>query len=198
MLSPLKLSVALLASLVFLSSCSTIKTEGKQEVSIDTPACPKASCTLRNLMGTYEVPSTPGIVTVNRVCAKLRLTCSRSGEADFNMSVGSAFAPLGFDDILFGGIIIGPGLDTLTGAACEYPGYIPVPMSCGDGVPVAKAKKGEPPKRILDTLSRLQCENPEFITKGQESEVYTAECKRGPVILTCNTEGCISNRVEID
>lgn len=189
--------IALCATLTVLSGCASITTGQTQSVSVETPHCPAASCRLTNKDGTYFVPSTPGTVSVDRACGKLSVQCSKEGSNDYVMVVSSSVKAMAFGNILFGGII-GAGVDAATGAACEYPSLIPVPLSCGNAETVVASASSTPvPQHIIDTVIDMKCRNPVFVARAQTGDdVYTAACESNDIILSCGADKCVVNEVE--
>ena len=49
-----------------IANCATITTGQDQVISVNTPNCPAASCSLTNSEGTYYINKTPGTVTINK------------------------------------------------------------------------------------------------------------------------------------
>ena len=148
-------SLFLLAVLFVVSGCASITTGQDQVVSVETPGCPAASCRLTNKDGTFFVSSTPGTVSVNRACGKLTVSCSLDGHPDSTLTVSSSVKAMAFGNIIFGGLI-GAGVDTATGAACQYPSLIPVPMQCGAEEAAGEGVVAEIDQEVLDMASRAQ------------------------------------------
>ena len=186
----------LLATLFAFYGCASITTGQDQVVSVETPGCPAASCRLTNKDGTFFVASTPGTVSVNRACGKLTIECSLDGHPDSVLTVSSSVKAMAFGNIIFGGLI-GAGVDTATGAACQYPSLIPVPMDCG-----AEVKEGgvaaEIDQEILDMAAELKCVDLVHAgTASDGTEVYNAKCEEADSLLTCGEKGCSVSEVEI-
>lgn len=176
---------------LFLTNCASIVTGQSQTVSVEVPNCPVASCRLSNRDGTYFVPSVPGTVQVNRVCGDLTLQCSASGEPDFIMTVGESIEAMAWGNILLGGFI-GAGVDAFTGAACEYPTLIPVPMACGttNSASINQAVI-QIPQNVLDAAEQLSCTTPVFMSRAPAGvDVYTSVCSGNNVIMSCDVEEC--------
>lgn len=189
--------ISLLVALLAVSGCASITTGQHQIVSVDTPNCPSASCTLTNKDGTYYVSSTPGTVSVNRACGKLTVACSVEGEPDSIITVSSSIKAMAFGNIIFGGLI-GAGVDTATGAACQYPSLIPVPMICGDEQEAGAGEVVAVPQDILDMAGELECTDLVFAGAAVDgSNVYTAKCEGADSLLTCNDDGCSTSEIEI-
>jgi hypothetical protein len=117
-----------LVVLVAASGCASIVNGHNQPLSLQTPDCEGASCTLTNSKGTWYVKS-PGSVTVHRAYGDLMVTCAKEGYTGASNTVASSTKGMAFGNILFGGII-GAGVDIGTGAAYDYPALISNPISC--------------------------------------------------------------------
>ncbi len=186
----IRIFLALLPS-VALVNCASIVTGQSQTVSVEVPNCPAASCRLSNRDGTYFLPNTPGTVQVNRVCGDMTLQCSAPGQNDFVMTVSESIEAMAWGNILLGGII-GAGVDAFTGAACEYPTLIPVPMSCG----VAETNQPNQslfqlPENVQNAAEQLNCTQPVFVSRAPAGvDVYTSVCEGNNVIMSCDAEDC--------
>ena len=78
-----KLAKALLLALS-LSSCASIFTGTSQDISVNTPGCPSAQCTLANSEGNWSIDKTPGTVTVTKDSTTLVIECkTKDSEPDF-------------------------------------------------------------------------------------------------------------------
>lgn len=182
------LTILMIAAIA--SGCASLTTGQNQTVSVQTPDCPEASCELTNKEGSFYISSTPGTVMVNRACAKLTVTCSKDGYTDEAVTVSSSVKAMTFGNILFGGII-GAGVDAATGAACEYPTVIPVPMVCGDRNVTPVMASSEYPDPLRKAADKLECIDVRYIGDGpEESSVYSANCRGAGALLTCNTKDC--------
>ncbi len=180
-------SITIMFAVLVVTGCASITTGQDQPVSVETPACPAASCKLTNKDGTYYIPTTPGTVQVNRACGKLTLQCSKDGADDFIMTVSSSVKAMAFGNIIFGGLI-GAGVDTVTGAACEYPDLIPVPMDCGGS---SASATQDTPENVAASATELGCEAPRFLSRSvQGADVYTTDCNGAKMLLTCDDKGC--------
>ncbi|HZZ92298.1 MAG TPA: hypothetical protein VFE23_07035 [Usitatibacter sp.] len=123
------LRIVLAAVVLAISSgCASIVSGHNQPLSVNTPECEGASCTLTNSKGTWYVKS-PGSVTVHRAYGDLMVTCSKEGYMSATSSVASSTKGMAFGNILFGGVI-GAGVDIGTGAAYDYPNVISNPIAC--------------------------------------------------------------------
>ena len=72
--------ILLILSFLFLSNCASIMSDSVQAISVDTPNCRGAKCTLNNSNGVYFVQSTPGTVSVEKAFGDLTVTCEKNGQ----------------------------------------------------------------------------------------------------------------------
>ncbi len=121
-------SLLLPLAILVLPGCASIVTGHNQPVSLQTPDCEGASCTLTNSKGTWYV-KTPGTVTVHRAYGDLTIVCSKDGYPSATSTSASATKAMAFGNILFGGLI-GVGVDVGTGAAYDYPALMTNPIAC--------------------------------------------------------------------
>lgn len=185
----LRSATAALCALL-LSSCASITTGQNQTVSVETPLCPAVTCRLVNKDGTFFVASTPGTVMVNRSCGDLTIQCSKAGETDYLMTVDSSVKAMAFGNLLFGGII-GVGVDAVTGAACEYPSLIPVPMDCRAPSVADAPIKDAVPEAVDKAAVALKCADPHPLMDGPDGgRFYTASCADHDIMLRCDDKGC--------
>lgn len=184
--------------LLLMSGCASITTGQDQTVSIVTPSCPGASCELVNKDGTFYVPVTPGTVVVNRACGALSVRCSKEGHNDTMISVGSSVKAMAFGNIIFGGFI-GAGVDAVTGAACQYPSMIPVPMDCGVSADSEVVSVEAMSPQLAEAVEDLECEDVRSVGEGPDrSRVYSARCKEGGVLFICaDGEDCQASEYDL-
>ena len=115
-------------SLLILSNCASIISDSIQPVSVDTPNCRGAKCTLNNSNGVYFVQITPGTVSVEKAYGDLTVTCEKDGQT-FTSTHQSKANVATYGNILLGGI---PGalIDGGSGKGYDYPNYIVNNLSC--------------------------------------------------------------------
>ena len=120
--------ILLILSFLFLSNCASIMSDSVQAISVDTPNCRGAKCTLNNSNGVYFVQSTPGTVSVEKAYGDLTVTCEKDGET-FTSTHQSKANVATYGNILLGGI---PGalIDGGSGKGYDYPNYIVNNLSC--------------------------------------------------------------------
>ena len=123
------LAAMALACVALCSGCASIVNGQNQSVSVNTPGCEPAACTLTNEKGTWFV-NTPGSVVVRRAYGAMAVSCVKEGFAPGTATIASATKGMAFGNILLGGVI-GAGVDIGTGAAYDYPELITVSMTCG-------------------------------------------------------------------
>ena len=114
--------ILLILSFLFLSNCASIMSDSVQAISVDTPNCRGAKCTLNNSNGGYFVQSTPGTVSVEKAYGDLTVTCEKDGQT-FTSTHQSKANVATYGNILLGGI---PGalIDGGSGKGYDYPNYI--------------------------------------------------------------------------
>ena len=113
---------------LFLSNCASIMSDSVQAISVDTPNCRGAKCSLNNSNGVYFVQSTPGTVSVEKAYGDLTVTCEKDGQT-FTSTHQSKANVATYGNILLGGI---PGalIDGGSGKGYDYPNYIVNNLSC--------------------------------------------------------------------
>ena len=123
----------LILSFLFLSNCASIMSDSVQAISVDTPNCRGAKCTLNNSNGVYFVQSTPGTVSVEKAFGDLTVTCEKDGQT-FTSTHQSKANVATYGNILLGGI---PGalIDGGSGKGYDYPNYIVNNLSCSKAGP---------------------------------------------------------------
>jgi len=112
---------------IWLSGCASIVNGTKQNVSVDTGRVANASCSLQNSKGKWYINRTPGSTTVHRAYSDLQVKCTKRGYTTVNRTVKSKTKAMAFGNLVFGGLI-GAGIDSVNGAAYDYPEQITVPM----------------------------------------------------------------------
>jgi len=107
------------------------------------------------------------------------------------MTVNSSVKGMAFGNILFGGLI-GAGVDTMTGAACDYPSLIPVPMDCQESPNESTSSGGkEVSEKVVKAAEALDCHEPRFVMKASDgSRLFTAKCEENQILMRCDSEGC--------
>ena len=120
--------ISLIFSHLFLSNCASIMSDSVQAISVDTPNCRGAKCTLNNSNGVYFVQSTPGTVSVEKAYGDLTVICEKDGQT-FTSTHQSKANVATYGNILLGGI---PGalIDGGSGKGYDYPNYIVNNLSC--------------------------------------------------------------------
>ena len=150
----MKNSISALSILTLLvaSGCASITSNPMQTLSLSTSdsaggQLPKASCSLKNDKGAWEVES-PGSIAVHRSSTDLMVECTREGsQAGFLRAISRASGGM-WGNVLIGGGI-GALVDHSTGNGYSDPDDLPVRM----GAPVTLDRR-EPP------LSKASAELP--------------------------------------
>ena len=125
-------AVTALAALALLAcgGCASIVSGQNQSVSVVSKnlgaEVTGARCSLVNDKGTWYA-TTPGSVTVHRSFNELVVECGADGVDRGTVAVKSSTKAMAFGNLLFGGVI-GVGVDTVSGAAYDYPNVITVQM----------------------------------------------------------------------
>ena len=103
---------------LYLSGCASILSDANQSVSLVTPNCKAAKCTLTNNNGTWYIKETPASVVVQKSFNDLVSNCTKNGKSQTEMHKSSANAAT-FGNILPGGI---PGalIDGGSGKGYDY------------------------------------------------------------------------------
>ena len=127
--------ILLILSFLFLSNCASIMSDSVQAISVDTPNCRDAKCTLNNSNGVYFVQRTPGTVSVEKAYGDLTVTCEKDGQT-FTSTHQSKANVATYGNILLGGI---PGalIDGGSGKGYDYPNYIVNNLSCFSDEPIS-------------------------------------------------------------
>jgi len=112
------------------TGCASVVSGQQQTVTVSTDPIKDASCTLENNKGSWEIPSTPGRVSVRRSMDDLYVECKKKGFPKAHKTISSSTKALAFGNALLGpgGVLIGGAIDTSTGAAFDYPQEIKVPI----------------------------------------------------------------------
>jgi hypothetical protein len=161
-----------LASVFLASGCASIVGDDSQPVSIDTPACPGASCRLTNSQGTYIVKSTPETVVINKAYSDLTVTCEKGDEISTSVHQSSANGAT-FGNILLGGI---PGalVDGGSGAGYDYQSYLVNNLKCSASTTVSPAATNTTMKSVYrqpnKTVEERLLELKQLLEKGLISE----------------------------
>ena len=184
------LAVLLCATFSLITGCASIVTGQDQTISINTPNCKGAQCTMTNPEGTYYV-TTPGTVTVNKEYGDLVVTCEKEGIDPFTMQVASSTKGMAFGNILLGGII-GAGVDIATGAAYDYPSQVIHPLDCRTPQQKAAApQSGQFDEKAKTLVDLDNCDAPSFVFVDGKDEIYRTRCLDGTVgVIACNEEEC--------
>ena len=112
-----------------LTGCASIVSGHQQSVSVSTDPVKGAKCTLENNKGSWDVPSTPGNVTVKRSYENLNIECKKKGYGRAHKTVSSSTKAMAFGNILIPGLaVVGGAVDVASGAAYDYPQDIHLPI----------------------------------------------------------------------
>ena len=114
--------LAILIVCASLTGCASIVSGTQQSITLETQSWgspTSAFCTLSNDKGNWTL-MTPGSVSVHRSYSDLNVECQSQGLPKVSTNVKSNMKPLTYGNILLGGVI-GTSIDTLNGAAYDYP-----------------------------------------------------------------------------
>lgn len=119
---------ALIAATISLTGCASIVDGTHQQIQVQTPPAQAAHCVLSNDKGQWEVYNTPNVVKVHKSIGVLYVTCDKHGYYNKTRVVESTTKVMLAGNIVFGSFL-GAGIDTVDGAAFEYPHTIIVPLT---------------------------------------------------------------------
>jgi hypothetical protein len=114
-----------IAIVLNLGACASIVYGQSQGIfinTVDVDGAPVigATCELNNIDGEWIV-TTPNTVFVDKSVEDLNVSCTKNGIEIGKVAVPSSVQPhMMYGNAIFGGVL-GAGIDTITGAAFEYP-----------------------------------------------------------------------------
>jgi hypothetical protein len=115
--------VAAAASLLA-GGCASPGKPVTQTVQVETPGCAQATCELSNDRGSWQVPRTPGSVSVTTSTAPLRVSCRADEGARGSAGTPSTVAPATGAGAVAGGVAGGVAVGAAVGATALS--FIPV------------------------------------------------------------------------
>jgi len=98
------------------AGCATHGQPVTQTLRVETPGWPGASCDLANDRGTWQVPSTPGPVTVATSAQPLRVACRAVGSSGGVGMPSTVNQPTSGAGAVAGGVLGGAAIATAVGA----------------------------------------------------------------------------------
>jgi hypothetical protein len=113
-----------------LSGCATIVSGSSEDVAVQTPSAPGATCVLSNQEGSWTAV-TPGAAHVQRGHNDLLIICTKPGYQEAWTTISSHL-----NDWTIGNLVT-LGVDAGTGAIDQYPHSVQLPMQ--PAAPVAAA-----------------------------------------------------------
>jgi len=113
---------------MFLANCASFLSDSSQPLTVVTPDCPGATCTLTNSKGSFHVKETPATISVRKAYGDLQVSCSK-GEFKHEQAFESSAIGAMYGNILVGGII-GGAIDAGTGKGFEYETRIENQLKC--------------------------------------------------------------------
>lgn len=128
-----KLAITLL-SISLLSACASIFTGTSQDISVNTPGCPSAQCTLANNEGSWSIDKTPGTVAVTKDSTTLVIECKTNDSVPVVTTINADYEGIVWGNILLGGLI-GLFIDMGTGAINKYSkDHIDIDLTCNTNI----------------------------------------------------------------
>ena len=110
------------------SNCASIISDSTQVVSVDTPNCKGAKCTMTNSEGIFYIQSTPGSTAIQKAYGDLTITCEKENFSFTSIHKSKANMAT-YGNILLGGI---PGalIDGGSGKGYDYPTLLINGLNC--------------------------------------------------------------------
>lgn len=105
--------------LVFLAGCATITKGTSQNIAVDTPGAPGASCTLSSQGIGSMTLVTPATVSVEKSQHAINVRCSKECYNEAATIIASNTETMTAGNVLVGGVI-GLGVDAASGAMNKY------------------------------------------------------------------------------
>lgn len=112
-------------ALLLLTSCASILTGSKQDVTIRTEPNVSATCKIDGSDFNDEI-EVPAKITIQKSYYPTNITCSANGQTG-SVKILSDVSDMGYGSAALG-LGVGAGVDTYTGAAFEYPSDIVVKL----------------------------------------------------------------------
>jgi len=119
-----RLCATLMAVALALQGCASPGRPATQTVRVETPGCVAVSCELSNDQGSWQVPRTPGTVTLTTSHAPLKVSCLAEGGAQGSTGAPSSVPSASGAGAVAGGVVGGAAVGVAVGAAALA--FIPV------------------------------------------------------------------------
>jgi hypothetical protein len=110
-----------------LTGCAQVISGDTQDIVVQSEPRGGARCMLQNARGTWSVLSTPATLTLLRSKSDLTVSCKTDDGWTGSTSVTSQMSTLAYADSIPVGI--GTAVDSMSGAAFDYPDRIVVPLA---------------------------------------------------------------------
>lgn len=114
----------LAASSLLAQGCATPGRPGTQTVRVETPGCAQVTCELSNDQGHWQVPRTPGTVTLTTSHAPLKVNCRAEKGVQGSVGTPSTVTPAAGAGAVAGGVVGGAAVGAAAGATALS--FIPV------------------------------------------------------------------------
>jgi uncharacterized protein YceK len=115
---------------LYLTGCASILSDSNQSVSVVTPNCKAAKCTLTNNNGTWYIKETPASAVVQKSFSDLVSTCTKNGKTQTEMHKSKANAATYNNHLLHGIGIAGALIDAGSGKGYDYQSNLINNLSC--------------------------------------------------------------------
>lgn len=110
-------TTALLAALsVLVQGCAMTGKEAVQTIRVETPGCEHVSCEFSNDRGSWQLPRTPGSVTVTTSHEPLKVSCRSDDGVEVSFAAPSSVPPVTGGAGVAGGVAAGAGVGAALGA----------------------------------------------------------------------------------
>ena len=119
-------ALGVLLLLAGVTGCAQVIDGDTQEVVIQTEPRSGAQCVAQNARGSWSVLSTPATVTLLRSTSDLSVACKGDDGWSGGLTAQSHMSDLAYADLTPAGL--GAAVDSLSGAAYEYPGTVQVAL----------------------------------------------------------------------
>lgn len=167
---------ALAALSLAIQGCASQGVPGVQTVRVETPGCWATACELRNDRGSWQLPSTPGAVTLTTSSAPLQVNCRAQGGTLGAVGAPSSTAPTTGAGGATGGVAGGAAVGATFGAALAF---IPV---LGAIILVSGVAAGAAAGQAVDSRGRALA-YPELISIPMTCTVNVATAHGAPLGL---------------
>lgn len=175
--SSISAMVVLAALSLAIQGCASTGVPAVQTVRVETPGCSAVACELRNDLGSWQLPSTPGEVTLTTASAPLQVSCRAVGGTLSAVGAPSSTAPTTGAGGVTGGLAGGAAVGVTFGAAALA--FIPV---LGAIILVSGVAAGAAAGQAVESRGRALA-YPELISIPMTCTVNAATANGAPIGL---------------